>query len=166
MKKASVLFFQGQYRWLSNFYLASLVVNGIEYPSSEHAYQALKTKDQKLRKKFSETAIYFVKSLGRSVSLRDGWDTRNLKVKAMWKVTCKKYEQNPELLQKLLELQDYYLEEGNTWNDKYWGTVKGAGQNMLGQILMAYRDMRLGFINRKVHPLIQELAKKSIKRFT
>ena len=35
---------------------------------------------------------------------------------------------------------DAYLEEGNTWGDKIWGTVNGQGANNLGKILMQIRD--------------------------
>ena len=34
---------------------------------------------------------------------------------------------------------DEYLEEGNNWGDKVWGTVNGEGENNLGKILMRVR---------------------------
>ena len=35
--------FSGRYRWLSNFHTCSIVYDGVEYPSTENAYQAAKT---------------------------------------------------------------------------------------------------------------------------
>lgn len=46
----------------------------------------------------------------------------------------------PNLQEKLLATGDAYLEEGNTWGDRIWGTVDGQGENRLGQILMQVRE--------------------------
>ena len=37
--------FQGEYRWLSNFYDCDIIINDIKYKSVEHAYQSMKTAD-------------------------------------------------------------------------------------------------------------------------
>lgn len=50
-----------------------------------------------------------------------------------------KFTQNTELADKLLATGDAYLEEGNTWGDRIWGTVNGSGANRLGVILMQIR---------------------------
>ena len=47
--------------------------------------------------------------------------------------------QHPELAEALLRTDDCELIEGNTWGDRYWGTVDGYGENQLGQILMDIR---------------------------
>lgn len=39
----------------------------------------------------------------------------------------------------MLATGDAYLEEGNTWGDRIWGTVNGSGANRLGVILMQIR---------------------------
>ena len=51
-----------------------------------------------------------------------------------------KFSQNEELAKKLLATNDEYLIEGNTWGDRFWGTVNGEGRNQLGIILMQVRD--------------------------
>jgi hypothetical protein len=58
----------------------------------------------------------------------------------MGEIVRAKFEQNPNLAEKLLSTQDAYLEEGNTWGDRTWGTVNGAGANHLGRILMEIRN--------------------------
>ena len=42
---APITEFQNQHRFLSNFWRAEVVHEGIAYPSAEHAYQAAKTLD-------------------------------------------------------------------------------------------------------------------------
>ena len=43
------------------------------------------------------------------------------------------------MMEKLILTGDSYLEEGNTWNDRYWGVCNGVGKNKLGEILMQVR---------------------------
>src|SRR4051812_21328901 len=46
---ARIAEFQGEYRFLSNFWPATVEFEGIRYPTAEHAYQAAKTLDAKER---------------------------------------------------------------------------------------------------------------------
>lgn len=64
----------------------------------------------------------------------------NMKQKYMYDICKAKFEQNPDIRQKLLDTGNRHLEECNTWNDRYWGTVNGKGENNLGKILMRIRD--------------------------
>src|SRR5512144_1990938 len=50
---AKIAEFQGQYRFLSNFYPATVVYEGITYPSVEHAYQSAKTLDMNQRRRIA-----------------------------------------------------------------------------------------------------------------
>lgn len=77
------------------------------------------------------------KRIGAKTKLRDDWE--EVKIQIMYEVVYAKFSQNPELKKLLLETGDRYLEEGNTWKDTFWGTVKGEGKNCLGQILMLVR---------------------------
>src|SRR5690348_9381030 len=45
--------FQGEYRFLSNFWPAEVAYEGITYPTAEHAYQAAKTMDVNERKRIA-----------------------------------------------------------------------------------------------------------------
>ena len=78
------------------------------------------------------------KRLGRNVQLRPDWET--VKYDIMYEVCKAKFEQNDDLREMLLDTGDAYLEEGNTWNDRCWGTCRGVGENHLGKILMRIRD--------------------------
>jgi ribA/ribD-fused uncharacterized protein len=131
--------FQGEYRFLSNFWPAEVIYEGITYPTAEHAYQASKTLDIEQRKKIAALKTPSeAKSAGRALTLRDDWEIAKFKV--MEDVVRYKFTHHDDLRDKLLATGDAYLEEGNTWNDQIWGVYQGKGENRLGKILMKVRD--------------------------
>ena len=93
-----------------------------------------------------------IKKLGREVSNFDQavWDKNKLEI--VIKANYNKFTQNGELLKRLLATGDRVLVEASPW-DRIWGVGLGAddpdvydrdkwkGQNLLGQALMAVRDM-------------------------
>lgn len=133
--------FTGDYFFLSNFYECPVEYDGLKYLNNEAAFQAQKCIDPKDRPKFTKLNPTEAKKLGRSVSLRKDWE--QIKIKVMTEIVEAKFTQNPDLLQKLLATGDAYLEEGNTWGDRVWGTVDGKGANNLGVILMQTREKLL-----------------------
>ena len=131
--------FQGPYRFLSNFYPATVEFEGITYPTSEHAYQSAKTLDMNERKRIAALATPAeAKAEGRKLPLRADWETAKFDV--MEQCVRYKFTHNPELRRKLLKTGDAVLEEGNTWGDRVWGVYQGQGENRLGKILMKVRD--------------------------
>ena len=130
--------FRNEYAFLSNFYTAPIIYNGLQYQNNEAAFQAQKCANWIDRVQFSELNPSEAKHLGRKVNLRKDWE--QIKVREMTKIVHEKFEQHPDLAEKLVETDTMYLEEGNDWNDKIWGTVNGQGQNLLGQILMKERE--------------------------
>jgi N-glycosidase YbiA len=129
--------FKDEFEFLSNFYPCRVVFDGIEYPSAEHAYQAAKTVDVKMRKQIAacETAGK-AKRMGRTVELRPEWDS--FKPWVMMVILKSKFS-NQELLAKLRAVDEPIVEH-NTWGDTYWGVCDGVGQNMLGFLLELIRD--------------------------
>ena len=124
--------------FLSNFYSDPVTWNGITYPNNEAAFQSAKVLDKSAREKFSTLDPSSAKKAGRHVKLRPDWE--EIKYDVMYEVCLAKFSQNEELKTRLLATGDEYLEEGNTWGDKIWGTVNGEGQNYLGKILMKIRE--------------------------
>ena len=129
--------FRGEFFFLSNFYEAPVQYGGIVYQSNEAAFQAQKCANLTDRQKFAKLNPTEARHLGRSVPLRKDWE--QIKISVMREIVKAKFEQNPDLAKKLLSTKDAYLEEGNTWGDRTWGTVNGAGANHLGRILMEVR---------------------------
>lgn len=130
--------FHGVFGFLSNFYEATIYVDGNKYRSVEHAYQAYKTLDPWSRRLIRDAKTPGeAKKLGRSVPLRDGWES--VKIDLMRSFVKKKFE-NPFLRPLLLATGDAELIEANTWNDTFFGTCRGKGLNWLGRILMETRN--------------------------
>ena len=135
--------FRGKYAFLSNYYNSPVhqeLPDGtiIDYPTIEHAFQATKTKDIKMRQRIAAAKTPGeAKKIGRHVQLRSDWN--EIKTDVMLSFVRAKFTW-PDLQAKLLATGDAYLEEGNTWGDRIWGTVDGEGENRLGKILMQVRD--------------------------
>ena len=130
--------FEGEYFFLSNFYEIPIIYDGITYRNSEAAFQAQKCINPKDRESFTNLNPDEAKHKGRSVQLRKDWE--QVKISIMTEIVKAKFEQNADIAQKLIATGDSYLEEGNNWGDKVWGTVNGQGANHLGHILMNVRE--------------------------
>jgi ribA/ribD-fused uncharacterized protein len=129
--------FEDKYRFLSNFAPSTIILDGLLFPTVEHAYQALKCVEksdfERIRK---ATSPGHAKSLGRKVQMVPNWD--DIKYNLMFNLVHQKFAKDP-LLSMLLATGDAELVEGNYWNDTYWGVCRGIGQNNLGKILMQVR---------------------------
>lgn len=130
--------FVDDYYFLSNFSDSDFVYDDIPYKNAEAAFQAQKCSNKEDRRAFSELNSTEAKKLGRKIELRKEWE--KIKVKEMKNIVYAKFSQNQELKERLLDTGDAYLEEGNTWGDRIWGTVDGNGANLLGIILMEVRN--------------------------
>lgn len=145
--------FKGQYAFLSNFFMRPIIWEGIEYPSSEHAYQAAKTRDRVIRQRIADlpTAAK-AKAAGKRLVVRDDWEV--VKVDVMRDIVAIKFRQHPDLAEQLLATGTAELREGNTWGDIFWGVNKyGTGLNWLGRILM---DLRLEIANQRAQPMREQ----------
>lgn len=133
-----IISFKDEYAFLSNFYPAKIMYGGIEYPTSEHMYVAMKTLNITEREHIAtiETPGQ-VKRFGRTLTLRKDWN--KIKLKMMYICVSAKFDQNIDLIDKLLATGDAELIEGNNWNDTYWGVCNGIGENHLGKVLMNTR---------------------------
>lgn len=130
--------FQGQFRFLSNFYPAEVELDEVTYPTVEHAYQAAKTRDLLLRRGIRNAQRPgLAKRWGRSIRPRSDWE--EVKVGIMHQLVKQKFSREP-LKSQLLATGDAELIEGNTWGDKFWGKFCGEGENHLGRILMEVRE--------------------------
>lgn len=128
--------FEGKYRFLSNFSSHPVTFGGYTYQNAEAAFHAQKCPARAAE--FIDLNPSQAKRLGRRVKLREDWE--EIKNIIMSQVVWAKFSLDSDLAKKLLATGDAYLEEGNTWGDRHWGTVNGVGKNMLGKILMEVRD--------------------------
>jgi ribA/ribD-fused uncharacterized protein len=140
--------FFGEYRFLSNFWPATIYMDKTFYRNVEIAYQAAKWKpeDRKpfLRLSEKESIVYNRENQPNGYS-KNSWNQKKRFI--MRNLVRQKFctFQNPENAKLLLSTEDKYLEELNWWGDIYWGVfhrkgLPNIGKNRLGQILMATRD--------------------------
>lgn len=136
--------FVGRWRFLSNFAPVDVELDGLTYPSVEHAYQAAKTLDRAERGPIAHAQTAGIaKRLGRRVTMRPDWDTikRDVMLDLLRQKFAKTY-----MGVKLLATGNAVLIEGNTWGDTYWGVCLGEGKNHLGLLLMQVRSELRGEI--------------------
>jgi ribA/ribD-fused uncharacterized protein len=131
-----------KYFEFSNFYPAKITIDDVEWPTTEHYFQAQKfiATDPKYAEKIRTTETPgAAKQLGRStyVPLREDWD--EVKEAVMYKCCKAKFTQNEKLKKKLIDTGIAELQE-NAKNDYTWGIgADGSGSNLLGKILMKIR---------------------------
>ena len=126
------------YEFLSNFHPSTIRFEGVLYPTVEHAYQASKSLDPKVRDLIRRARTPAdAKKLGQGMSVRPDWS--EIKLEIMKRLIHEKFE-NPFLRPKLLETEDAELILNNRWNDRFWGVCRGSGENWLGKILMEERE--------------------------
>lgn len=151
--------FRGKYRFLSNFYLVQVRFEGIAFRSSEHAFQAAKTRSKEARKTIAAcTTPGQAKRMGRVVPLRPDWE--DIKDLVMLDILRDKFYPDSLLANNLVKTSPAILIEGNWHRDRYWGAVvysklftlrptetiwKGngkdwIGRNQLGITLMQIRE--------------------------
>lgn len=131
--------FIGKYAFLSNFYHAPFIYHGLRCDTAEHAFQSAKASTYSDRVFIAnQLTAKLAKRRGNEIKLRDDWE--KIKVRIMLEVIQCKFSQNAEITRKLMETRTYRLEEGNNWNDTFWGNCNGVGYNVLGRILMTVRS--------------------------
>jgi ribA/ribD-fused uncharacterized protein len=134
----AITHFDNENFFLSNFYPVEILMDGVIYPTLEHAYQASKTLDK------CERALVlkarkpgYAKRLGRQLTLRKDWE--QVKLAIMKDLLEQKFSYR-DLKKKLLATGNKEIIEGNHWHDTYWGVCDGKGLNMLGKLLMEVRN--------------------------
>ncbi len=135
--------FKDDYRWLSNFYPfeVPMAYDGMSFTTNEHFYVAMKVTDRETRMKIANHPLKGLKGFGRTLILREDWEDIKDKV-MLYGLQYKFSDKNPNLKTKLIGTGEVFIQEGNWWNDKYWGVClkTGEGDNKLGKLLMQVRE--------------------------
>ncbi len=158
--------FTGKYAVLSNFAPAPIMLDGVQYPNVETAYQAAKTlnpverdlvkhtyrcvpcglqfrKSESLCTQCHGPVVRFTKTpaeakkAGKRVTLRPGWE--EMKLKVLYQLVYQKFTNNTGRKMLLLSTGVEDLVETNFWGDTFYGVCDGVGDNWLGHILMVIR---------------------------
>lgn len=129
------------YNELSNFHKSKFLLDGKEWPTVEHYFQAQKfpTSPEYQEKIRGASEPNRAKTFGASKEfpIRNDWDSYREEV--MRKALKAKFEQNPNLKPLLLSTTGRPLVEDTS--DAYWGQGRNKkGKNRLGLLLMELRD--------------------------
>src|SRR5262249_28805143 len=129
------------YGEFSNFARYPFVLDGKQWPTSEHYFQAQKFADATYRERIREAASPMIAArLGRSrkVPIRSDWE--QIKLDVMCLAVRQKFTAHAQLAEMLLATGDEELIEAAP-RDSFWGCGSdGSGQNWLGKILMDVRQ--------------------------
>lgn len=131
--------FQREYRFLSNFWYASVEFEGMIFPTVENAYQASKTLNKEERIPFITYSPGQAKYFGKCLQLRPDWEL--VKINIMFQLVLYKFTRHENMKQQLLATGSAELIESNYWKDCFYGVYNGRGKNYLGKILMQVREM-------------------------
>lgn len=128
--------------FLSNFAdgLGFYDLEGRWWDTSEHYYQAMKSpkfQEQEYVRESEHPAE--AKRRGNEIKTYDDWDER--KIDVMRHALRYKFTPGSNAARLLKETGIDYLIEWAPWGDRFWGVDRhGAGQNMLGKLLMERRN--------------------------
>ena len=129
------------YGFFSNFSNHPIHLNGKQWPTSEHYFQAQKfegTEHEEHVRLAHTPGMAAQMGRDRARPLRQDWEA--VKDDVMRTAVRAKFTQHPELREQLLATGEAFLIE-HTRNDSYWGDGgDGRGRNMLGRILMEVRE--------------------------
>lgn len=146
---------QGEFRAFSNDAEYPIEIEGVQYPTVEHYYQAMKAKefgDEEAQKKILDSRTPKVaKALGRKVKnfMKEVWDDKKRDI--MTRAVRAKFVQHPELQKQLIDTGTRQIGKADPRNT-FWGIGTGVasekskepskwrGRNELGKLLMAFRQ--------------------------
>lgn len=151
-KQKKIPYFQGEYRWLSNFCACAIWFDNIHFSSVEAAYVAAKTppKEKEMRKYIATLSAGKAKKFGKNelkespyqMTISDDWNDEK-RLKTMRFLLFQKFHKkfNPTLANNLIKTQDIILIEGNDWEDVFFGVDDTlGGKNHLGKLIMSRRE--------------------------
>lgn len=116
-----------------------IVIDGITFPTVEHAFQAAKTTDIDERKRIATLSVREARQAGREFNLDSySWDTKKYFV--MENLLKAKFDADDSLAKKLISLSGKISMVSD--RDSFWGMDPDtdAGENNMGVILASIRD--------------------------
>jgi N-glycosidase YbiA len=125
----------------SNFAPYPFTLDGEQWQTAEHYFQAKKFEDKAYQTKIRKSnSPMLAAQMGRDRKQKLRRDWESVKVGVMRAAVLAKFSQHEELIALLLSTGESKLVE-HTENDDYWGDGgNGSGKNMLGRILMQVRE--------------------------
>jgi ribA/ribD-fused uncharacterized protein len=137
-----IYFYNQWYDVLNNFSANAVEIDGVLYPTSEHAYQAAKCTDsagkEEIRKAKSPLLAKEISNTRYKSAKDPEWNNKKLIV--MESILRAKLDQHEEVFNALAKSGDEDIAEDSPI-DSFWGRGKdGKGENRLGKLWMKIRS--------------------------
>jgi ribA/ribD-fused uncharacterized protein len=137
-----VHFYNQWYDVLNNFSANAVKIDGVIYPTGEHAYQAAKCTDPKGKKEIlaatSPLQAKVIANQKYAMAKHANWN--EVKLDVMESILRAKLEQHQEVREALLRSGDEEIAEDSP-GDTFWGRgTDGRGENQLGKLWMKIRS--------------------------
>jgi predicted NAD-dependent protein-ADP-ribosyltransferase YbiA (DUF1768 family) len=132
--------------FMSNFWQLKIPIvdmYGNEYWNSEGMYMALRTNSKLIKMLIATDSVKGGKESRKARRLYELDQDELKRVKYMQMAVKAKFDYNPDLCEQLIQTGDAEIIEKNHWGDTLFGvsTTTLRGANMLGKILMRYREL-------------------------
>ena len=132
--------FTKDYHFLSNYYNHTIKFDGLFYRNNIACFIAQMFESDDTKKLFSKMlpgqAIRMAEMM-RNPREKE-WD--DIKEDLMYKICYAKFSYATKLRDQLIDTGDAELINETKWDNKFWGTTDGIGENRLGKILMRIRE--------------------------
>lgn len=141
-EREAVGFYDREFYIFSNFAATEIVYDDITYPTTEHAYQALKFRENNpdiFRMILETPSPHEAKKLAARARRHENpkWESKKLEV--MEALLREKLKRHSYVAKKLLQTSGHTIYEDSPY-DSYWGIGKdGSGENHLGKLWMKLR---------------------------
>lgn len=137
----TIPYYETSYFALHNFSANTVEIDGVVYPTAEHAFHALKFDDDRIRQEIiTSSSPVAAFHLGKKYKPQRRSDWNDIKVGVLENIIRHKAAQNPDVKEALLLSGDEQIVEVNP-HDDFWGNgPEGNGMNHTGKILMKIRD--------------------------
>lgn len=141
MSKSKITFFESEYYMISNWSAHSIIVDGIEYKTVDHAYHSSKFNRKDIKFKIINAQSPFAAKNIANKYLDDQINlTEDGKIQIVYKLNCIKADQHQEVRDALSKSGNLEIVEDSPL-DSFWGIgPDGKGRNELGKIWMKIRQ--------------------------
>ena len=136
----TILFYESEFYVFSNFSSFAVEWQGKLWLTAEHAYQAAKFTDEKIRQEILEArSAHAAKEIAHAHESEKRSDWASVKLAVMEDILRAKLAQHPYVAKKLTQTGTKELIEDSP-TDSFWGRGKDwKGENHLGKIWMKLR---------------------------
>lgn len=141
-ERDAVGFYDREFYIFSNFAATSIVYDDVLFPTTEHAYQALKFRETNpdiFRMILEAPSPHEAKKLAASARRYQDPEWESKKLEVMEALLREKLKRHPYVAKKLLQSSGHTIYEDSPY-DSYWGIgADGSGANHLGKLWQKLR---------------------------